>query len=116
MAQWSAALRLPRTKKTLIKLLPIEDDRLAAFCSSHHVLRLSVFGSRQKATARADSDLDLLVEFDSGREPGLLGLAAMESELSELLGGVRVELRTPRDLSPYVREEVVRSAELQYAR
>src|SRR5262249_22213550 len=49
--------------------------------------------------ARADSDVDLLVEFELGREPGLLGLADMEAELAALLGARKVDLRTPRDLS-----------------
>jgi predicted nucleotidyltransferase len=60
--------------------------------------------------------MDLLVEFDPGQSPGFLGLAAMEIELSALLGGRRVDLRTPRDLSRHFRDEVIRTAELQYAR
>ena len=63
-----------------------------------------------------DSDIDLLVEFEPGQVPGLLALASMELELSELLGGQRVDLRTAEDLSRYFRDEVVRTAEVQYAR
>jgi len=48
--------------------------------------------------------------------PGLLALASMGLELSELLGGRRVDLRTAEDLSRYFRDEVVRTAEVQYAR
>ena len=40
----------------------------------------------------------------------------MEYELSDLLGGLKVDLRTEQDLSRYFRDEVVRSAEVQYAR
>lgn len=40
----------------------------------------------------------------------------MEQELSDLLGGRKVDLRTPQDLSSYFRDEVVRTAEVQYAR
>ena len=46
----------------------------------------------------------------------LLALASMELELSELLDGRRVDLRTAEDLSRYFRDEVVRMAEVQYAR
>jgi predicted nucleotidyltransferase len=56
------------------------------------------------------------VEFDHGKEPGLLGLADMEHELSTILGGRTVDLRTPNDLSRYFRDEVIRSAQVQYAR
>jgi predicted nucleotidyltransferase len=87
---------------------------LAALCGRHAIRRLSLFGSRLKGTARADSDVDLLVEFEPGRKPGLLKLAGIEAEFFALLGGRRVDLRTAQDLSPHFRGEVVRSAQEQY--
>jgi len=95
--------------------LPISEQELAGFCRTRGIRRLSLFGSVLKGTARSDSDIDLLVEFEPGRIPGLLGLADMEAELSELMGGRRVDLRTPNDLSRLFREAVVRDAETQYA-
>jgi uncharacterized protein len=96
--------------------LPLDATALARFCERHHIRRLALFGSQVKGTARPDSDIDLLVEFESGRVPGLLALASMELELAELLGGRRVDLRTAEDLSRYFRDEVLRTAEVQYAR
>ncbi|MEW5889195.1 MAG: nucleotidyltransferase domain-containing protein [Pseudomonadota bacterium] len=96
--------------------LAISDETLAQFCAQHHIRRLSLFGSVLKGTARPDSDLDLLVEFEPGHEPGLIGMATLEAELSALLGGRRVDLRTLADLSRYFRDEVARTAEVQYAR
>ena len=95
--------------------LPLDPDALAALCRRHHIRRLSLFGSVLKGTARPDSDVDLLVEFIQGKEPGLLGLAGIEIELSQLLGGRRIDLRTPQDLSKYFRDEVLHTAEVQYA-
>lgn len=95
--------------------LPIDRAALAALCRRHRIVRLSLFGSTLAGTARAESDIDLLVEFEFEGQPGLLGLAAMEEELSVLLGGRRVDLRTTEDLSPHFRDEVVRSAAVQYA-
>lgn len=95
--------------------LSIDHEQLAGFCRRHRIRRLSLFGSVLAGTAGPDSDIDLLVEFDPGAEPGLLTLAGMEAELSSLLDGQRVDLRTPRDLSRYFRDDVVRSAEVQYA-
>jgi len=68
--------------------LNIEEGALARFCEKHHIRRLSLFGSQLKGTARADSDVDLLVEFDPEHIPRLLGIASMESELSDMFGGV----------------------------
>lgn len=97
-----------------IAKLPFDSDALGELCRRHHIRRLSLFGSTLKGTAGADSDVDLLVEFERDAKPGLLDLASIESELSNLLGGRRVDLRTPEDLSQYFRDEVVREAAVQY--
>jgi predicted nucleotidyltransferase len=94
--------------------LAIDQQELANFCRAHHIRKLALFGSVLKGTARPDSDIDLLVEFEPTHIPGLLGMVSMEIELGEMLGR-KVDLRTPRDLSRYFRDEVVRTAEVQYA-
>lgn len=95
--------------------LGLEDSVLGQFCARHRIKRLSLFGSTLAGKARADSDLDLLVEFEPGEEPGLLGLAGIQRELSSLLGGRPIDFRTPQDLSRYFRDEVMRTARVQYA-
>lgn len=94
--------------------LPIDDETLAAFCRRHQIGKLSLFGATLKGTARPDSDIDLLVEFLPEARPTLFTLAAMEDELSELMGGRKIDLRTPAELSRYFRDEVVRQAETRY--
>lgn len=96
--------------------LPIEQKALARFCAEHRIRRLALFGSEQRGTAGPHGDVDLLVEFEPGEEPGLIALAGMELELSRLLGGRPVDLRTAADLSPHFRDAVVQEAEVQYAR
>jgi hypothetical protein len=88
---------------------------LASLCRKHHIRRLSVFGSTLKGTARPASDLDLLVEFEPDAKPGLIGMARIEIELSSLLNGRKVDLRTAQDLSRHFRDEVLRTAATQYA-
>lgn len=94
--------------------LPIESEALRNLCRRHHIRKLSLFGSQLKGTARPDSDVDLLVEFEPGSRTTLLDMAQIEIELSPLLGGRKVDLRTAEDLSRYFRDEVVRTAEPQY--
>ena len=94
--------------------LNIDESTLAQFCQAHHIRRLSLFGSRLKGTARPDSDIDLLVEFEAAHTPTLFDVAAMEIELSDLNSGIKVDLRTPADLSRHFRADVTQSAELQY--
>jgi predicted nucleotidyltransferase len=63
-----------------------------------------------------ESDIDFLVEFEEGRTPGYFELADMEEELSGLLGGCKVDIRTPHELSRYFRDEVMAKAQVQYAK
>jgi len=94
--------------------LPLDPTVLADVCGRHHIRTLSLFGSTLKGTARPDSDIDLLVDFEPGHIPGLIGLAGIEIELSDLLGR-KVDLRTAEELSRYFRTEVLAAAEAQYA-
>ena len=86
---------------------PLFADRVALdiVCHRHRIRRLALFGSVLKGTARSDSDVDLLAEFEPGATP---------SYLSELLGGRRVDLRTVRELSRHFRADVQRAPEVQF--
>ena len=66
--------------------LSIPRETLAAFCRAHGIRRLAIFGSALRDDFGPDSDVDVLVEFDPDRIPGLFGLAGMESELSDVFG------------------------------
>jgi predicted nucleotidyltransferase len=90
-------------------------DMVAEFCKRNGIRKLSLFGSVLRDDFRLDSDIDLLVEFWAGATPSLLDLARMERELSAVLGGRKVDLRTPKELSRYFRDEVVSTASVQYA-
>ena len=95
--------------------IDIPKDSLQTFCKRHHIKKLALFGSVLRSDFRPDSDIDVLVEFEPGHTPGLIRLAEMELELSELFDGRAVDLRTPEDLSRYFRSDVVAEAEVQYA-
>lgn len=95
-------------------LMDVSESDLAPLCQRYRISKLSLFGSRLKGTARPDSDVDLLVEFEPDASTTLFDMARIELELSALMGGRRVDLRTADDLSRYFRDEVVRAAEPQY--
>ena len=97
--------------------LPIELPRkeIEAFCVRHHIQKLSLFGSVLTPRFRPASDIDVLVEFELGNGPGYFGLAAMELELSGLLGR-KVDLRTPAEIGRHFRDRVLASAVVQYER
>jgi predicted nucleotidyltransferase len=94
--------------------ITIPKEQIAEFCQQHHISKLALFGSELRNDFGPESDIDLLVEFEQGYTPGLFGIARMERELSVILGGRKVDLRTPEDLSRYFRDEVLHDAEVQY--
>ena len=95
-------------------VLSYDKEALARLCRTHHIRRLALFGSVLKGTDQPDSDIDFLVEFEPNAVPGFLRLAEIEAQLSALLGRP-VDLRTPNELSRNFREEVERTAEVQFA-
>ena len=101
---------MPNSKVTISR------ESVADFCRQNHITKLALFGSVLRDDFRPDSDVDVLVEFERGHVPGLFRIARLERELSELLGGQKVDLRTPQDLSRYFRNKVIATAEVQYER
>jgi predicted nucleotidyltransferase len=92
--------------------IQIPDNEISAFCRRNHIRRLALFGSILRRDFRADSDIDVLVEFAPGHTPGL-AFFAMQDELTDLLGR-RVDLHTAGSLSKYFRDEVLAEAKVQY--
>lgn len=95
--------------------ISIDRSALAEFCRRHHVRKLSLFGSVLRPDFTAESDVDVLVEFEPDHVPGFIGLHAMEAELSERLGGRRVDLVTEGSLNHRIRDRILSAAEVQYA-
>lgn len=98
-----------------LESLGISEARLAKFCRRHGIRKLSFFGSILRDDFTGDSDVDVLVEFEPDVRVGLIRLAGIELELSELLGR-KVDLNTPGFLSPYFREEVLQESETYYVK
>ncbi len=104
---------MTKSDKILIKSrIKVPKRRLTEFCREHHIRKLAFFGSVLKPEYSPESDIDVLVEFEPGHIPGF-AMVAMEDELAQLLGR-KVDLRTPKDLSRYFREQVVREAKVAY--
>jgi predicted nucleotidyltransferase len=93
--------------------LTIPTEKVAEFCKRNRIRKLSIFGSALRGDFSPDSDIDVLVEFEPDACVGLLRLAGMEIELSEILGR-KVDLNTPGFLSKYFRDKVLSEAVVHY--
>ena len=89
--------------------IPIDQKKLSDFCRRNHIRRLALFGSVLRDDFRADSDVDVLVEFEPTHVPGFFALFEMEQELGEIVGR-KVDLNTPGSLSKYFRARVLAEA------
>jgi uncharacterized protein len=89
---------------------------IAEFCRRHHIRKLSLFGSALRDDFRPDSDIDVLVEFEPGHTVGW-DIIDIEEELSQLFGGGhKVDMVQEKYLNWRLRDRVLASAELQFAK
>lgn len=89
--------------------MTLRNDRtqILRIASTHGARNLRVFGSFARGEERPDSDVDLIVEMESGRS--LLDLVALGQELEELLHR-RVDVLTEGGLHPAVRATILAEA------
>jgi uncharacterized protein len=94
--------------------ITIDRERIAELCRRHHIRKLALFGSVLTDDFRPDSDVDVLVDFAPGEVVGFR-IFDIEDELSQILGGHRVDLVREKYLNRRLRGRVLASAETQYA-
>ena len=98
--------------------IPALSDGLAGYCKRWRILEMALFGSVLRDNFGPHSDIDVLVRFAPGPTPGLLGVARMERELSELFGR-RVDLVThgavENSRNPIRRQAILDSVRTVYA-
>ena len=90
----------------------IPQDKITYFCRERHIRKLSLFGSALRNDFSAESDVDVLVEFEPGHTPGL-AFFTMQRDLSEIVGR-QIDLNTANDLDPSFRRDVLDEAQVIY--
>ena len=90
-------------------------DKIVEYCARKPILRLSVFGSAAKEDLRPESDIDLLVEYVPDARVGLFEMGGHLVDLTEIIGR-KVDLVTPKGLCKYIRDEVLETARIIYAK
>src|SRR5512140_3248545 len=97
--------------------IDIPEEAIADFCRRHRIVRFDLFGSILRDDFRPESDIDVLVEFEAEHSVGLLQMADIELELSQLLGRKvdLVERKAVESSENYIRRRhVLQSAEPLY--
>jgi hypothetical protein len=94
--------------------MSVSVERIAEICRQYQVRELSLFGSAVRGGMGPESDIDVLVEFDTDAMVGILRFAALSDDL-EAVFGRSVDLVTKLGLKPWVRPHVLREAKVLYA-
>ena len=77
------------------------------------IVRLSLFGSVARGDASSESDVDLMAEFDPGKQFSILDIVGLENRLTDILG-VPVDLTSATAMKDRVRERATREAVLAF--
>ena len=94
--------------------LQIDRGRISELCRRYGIRKLSFFGSVLREDFRADSDVDVLVEFRPGARTGFV-IVDIEDELTQLFGGHKADLVSVKYLNERLRDRILATAEVQYA-
>ncbi len=94
------------------KNILIPKKEISDFCRVHHIKKFALFGSVLRDDFGPESDIDILVEFESGHTPGF-AFFELQDSLSSMLGR-KVDLNTVDFLSPYFRDAVIKEAQVEY--
>ena len=91
----------------IAKKLKAKRGDVLRIAAQHGARNLRVFGSVARGDSDRDSDLDLLVEMESGRS--LIDMGGLLMELQDMLG-CKVDVVSEKGLSPRIRERVLGEA------
>jgi len=92
---------------SLLDKIVARREELLAMMRRHGASNPRIFGSVARREDRPDSDVDFLVEMESGRS--LLDLISLQHEIESSLG-CRVDLLTPRSLNRHIRDRILDEA------
>ena len=94
--------------KTIALLLNANRDEILRLAGQHGARNVRLFGSVARGETTADSDLDILVDFESGRS--LLDRIALIQDLEDLLG-IEVDVVTERSVHRELQADIVQNAQ-----
>lgn len=95
--------------------IDIHTNQVADLCRRYRIRELSLFGSVLRDDFRADSDVDVLVEFEPDTQHSLFDLVRIEEELSSVLGRKVDLVEKPGLRNPFRRHEILRTRQVIFA-
>ena len=98
--------------ETTTLALPVQEIR--AYCETQPIEQLSVLGVEFGGWLRSDTEIGMLVEYLPEASVSYIDMARQERVLSEIMSGA-VDLRTPNELEPTSKQQILAGATLVFA-
>jgi predicted nucleotidyltransferase len=95
--------------------IPIPKQEIALICQKWNIQNLSLFGSVLRDDFTPTSDIDILIEFQTGKTIGFLKLHQLEQELSKIFNGRAIDLVTLKSINHRLCKRILAEAEVYYA-
>jgi len=93
----------------------VPKQEIALICKKWNIQKLSLFGSVLRDDFSPTSDIDILIEFQTGKTIGFLKLHQLEKELSKIFDGRAIDLVTLKSINHRLRDRILAEAEVYYA-
>ena len=103
-----------KKSKMKVKNLEIPIFQIKQLCQKHHINKFALFGSVLRNDFKPNSDIDVLVEFESEHIPGFIKLHQIQSEISQLFNGREIDLVTPKFLNYQIKDKILAEMEVYY--
>jgi uncharacterized protein len=96
-----------------MNLASAEKEKIVEICERNDIEFCALFGSFARGEANEESDIDLLIRF--AKPKSLLGHIGVTNQFEDVLGK-EVDLITEKELSPHIRENVLRDLTIIYGK
>lgn len=90
-----------------LEVIKSKRDQILSIIREHGANNARIFGSTVRGEDDSSSDLDILIQLSPGRS--LLDIIAIKQDLEDLLG-CKVDVITEASLSPYLKDEILKTA------
>lgn len=94
--------------------IEIQNTEIKLLFQKHNINKFALFGSVLRDDFTTNSDVDVLVEFDPKHTPGFIKLHQIQEEISQLFGGRKIDLVTPKFLNYQIKDKIIAEMKIYY--
>lgn len=90
-----------------VKNIEVPLSEIKQLCKKYYINKFALFGSVLREDFTSNSDIDVLVEFQSEHVPGFIKFNQIQKEISQLFNGREIDLVTARFLNYQIKDKIL---------